>query len=179
MATVPSEMTAVAGAILTAAEWNSNVRDGMNFLLTRPLCIVTQSGTGQTIASASVTAITFNSETVDRDGMHSQTTNTSRFTAVTAGYYTFLGMIPYGINATGSRMAAWYVNGLPVTGGTVFSAAVTGVSVQTNVQATVVTYLNVGDYGEMYGRQDSGGNLVLLVTGGSFAMGTAVWESTA
>lgn len=41
---VPSEMTATVGQILTAAEWNSNTRDGVNFLLNRPKARVYISG---------------------------------------------------------------------------------------------------------------------------------------
>lgn len=179
MATVPAEMTAVAGAILTAAEWNSNVRDGINFMLSRPLCIVTQIAPAQTINNATTTPVTFNSETIDRDGMHSLTTNTSRLTAVTAGYYLLVGAVAYPSNATGSRMAVWAVNGTGVPGGTVFAAAITGVAVQTIPQSSVVTYLNVGDYAELDARQDSGSNLTLMVSGGSSSSATALWESTA
>lgn len=76
----------------TAAEFNQDIRDNVSFLANPPACRVYHNTT-QSINDNSETALVFNSERYDTDGMHSTSVNTGRITINTAGLYlvTFTG----------------------------------------------------------------------------------------
>ena len=162
MATVPSEMTAAAGAILTAAEWNSNVRDAINFLIGPPTCACRQT-VAQSIPNSATTAVTLDTEDFDNDGMHSTVTNTSRITAQTAGRYQLGGGVGFSGNSTGIRSAQWMLNGSLMAAGTAQMSAAS--TVVTDAPArTISTFMNVGDYVEIGAQQTSGGALNTAVS---------------
>lgn len=58
---------------------------GVGSLSAVPLCLLSKAS--QSIPDATLTAITFATEDVDTDAMHSTSVNTSRITVVTAGVY--------------------------------------------------------------------------------------------
>lgn len=169
-------MTAVAGAILTATQWNVNVRDAINFIITPPFAILKQSGS-QSLANNAWTTLTFDGEELDRDNMHSNTTNNSRATAQTAGYYDIDAIYAASSNATGGRATRLQVNGTNVQGRS------TSVMTPSNFQAGVVisgpVYLNVGDYVEIQANQLSGGALSTVNLTDTACILTARWISTA
>jgi hypothetical protein len=74
--------TAVAGDVLTAAFWNSNVRDNLNFLYSPPSCRVVR--TSDLTSYSSGADITWSSESWDTDTMFSTGTT---ITINTAGLY--------------------------------------------------------------------------------------------
>lgn len=154
---VPTEMTAVVGNILTAAQWNSNVRDGVNFLANPPLFIGYQSA-AQSIPNSAFTAISLDTEVADTYGGHSTTTNNSRYVAQVAGWYLGIGQVALAGNASGLRSPALYVNGAAALPQMQAEIAPNGGST-TIVQAVGITYLNVGDYIEVRIDQTSGGAL--------------------
>ena len=78
--------TAVAGEVLEAAFWNEQVRDNQSFLYTPPM-VQCKRATSLTYTSA--TNIAYDAENFDTDGMHDNSTNTSRITINTAGVYLF------------------------------------------------------------------------------------------
>lgn len=86
--TAPS--TAVAGAIATAALWNSDVRDNTLELRATPAyrCVATSSGT-QSVTAGNTDALTLDQEEVDTASMHSTSSNTDRVTIPSggAGFY--------------------------------------------------------------------------------------------
>lgn len=86
MATVPNPRTWTASELVTAAKLNADIRDSYNYFNSPPLCRLTKNAL-QTISENTTTAVTWQTEVIDRDGGHSTVTNTSRFTAVTAGWY--------------------------------------------------------------------------------------------
>jgi hypothetical protein len=177
MASIPVEMTAVAGAILTAAEWNTNVRDGINFFLTPPLTILAQAITAGIFGiSGSWATMIWDAEIIDRDGMHSMTTNASRLTAQTAGYYDVQGVITYVSNATGARGVRLQINGSNSQGRASACQAANGLWHGQPIASVV--FLNIGDYLEMQGVQVSGGSLnaSLLSDGSPFI--TCRWISS-
>ena len=161
MATVPTFTTFVAGAVLTAAQLNANVRDAGNFFLSTPVCELRQTA-AQSIPNSSVTAINFDTEDIDTDGMHSTSTNTSRATAVTAGRYQVSGGVGFAGNATVRRQASIAGNGTSLN-------AVSGLfppgsaSLLRMVDQAKTTYLAVGDYLQTLGFQESGGALNTVV----------------
>jgi hypothetical protein len=112
------------------------------------------------IANATLTALTFDSERYDTDSMHSTVSNTGRITFTTAGVYnlTFNGV--FASNATGYRVASFRLNGTTYIG--YFSQmAVSGDSTYLNV--TTQYKFAAGDYIEVVVYQTSGGALNIQV----------------
>ena len=130
-------------------------------------CRITNS-VGVSIANATVTALTFNTETYDTDAFHSTSTNTDRITIPTgkAGYYLINYQINYGASATGFRNC-----GIRINGGTGIDAVayIKGFSDDENsLPQTTVYYLNVGDYVTLHTYQNSGGSLTAVGGGRTY-----------
>lgn len=143
---VPS---ATAGAKFTAS--------GLAYLLNPPICQV-RNVAGQTFTTAITAALTWDTEDIDNDNMHSPSVNPTRITAVTAGRYQLSGKVGWATNAANIRAADWAINGSQVIGGSTDVVAVGGFS--TRMALCVITvFLNVGDYVELQCFQNSGGNL--------------------
>jgi len=157
---VPSEMTAAVGGILTAAQWNSNVRDGINFLSNRPIFVGRQA-TAQSIPNNAFTPVTMDTSMVDDYGGHSTSVNSDRYTAVVPGWYDVLAAINYVTNTTGRRLALLKVNNsnaaIPYAQVEVALNTANG----TCVLAFGKTFLNVGDYVNVSAFQSSGAALLL------------------
>lgn len=124
----------------------------------------TQTGTGQTLTTATYAAVTFNTEDYDVGGLHSTVTNTSRLTIVRAGYYRFTAALVWASNATGIRKAYMLKNGT-TTLVNISGTAVSGSAHSEQLSATV--YMAVNDYAEVFAYQSSGGNLALDPSAGS------------
>lgn len=165
MATIPTIPTEVPGNFWTSALWNANVLGGLNYLFA-PVRFKGYSSTTQTISSStSSTVLTLDTEIVDSDGGHSTTTNTSRYTAQTAGLYYVSGSCcigPTGGSSTGTRTIQIFLNGAGITGSAVQAAPSpansTGVFTSTTVQ------MAVGDYVEVAFWQNSGANQTTSTT---------------
>ena len=114
--------------------------------------------TTQSLTTATVTAITFDSEDYDIGAMHNPGVNPTRFTvpAGAAGLYTIIAKVSYAANATGVRVARLRKNGSDIST-QVTHAATAGATQVVMVCDDLV--LAVADYIEVYGFQDSGGNL--------------------
>ena len=151
--------TAVTNATITAALWNSDVRDNASALSThthtgaagdgaqaigtaaaplRPLtegCRVTNSG-AQTVNSATVLA--FDTETFDQGGLHDNSTNNSRITIPSTGVY----MITFEAAVTVSNPTACY---LRIDGTTQISISLTAAPIVINqiYKFTAAQYIEV------------------------------------
>jgi hypothetical protein len=176
MATVPVEITWVTGQVVTAAQLNANLRDAINFLISPPLAILRQTVAGS-FTSATWTQVSFDTEDIDRDSGHSTVTNTSRYTAQTAGYYLCAGKISFASNATGRRWTRWDVNGSEINATRLGFAPSNG-DVSEIPACSRWIFLNVGDFVELKGYQDSGGALNTVVTSGDQPMANLQWMST-
>lgn len=155
LATVPVEMSAASGAVLTAAEWNSNVRDAVNFIINRPICEVRQTSP-QSVANGNTTVgVAFDTEDIDNDGMHSTVTNTSRITAQTAGRFRVSGGVGWAAGSTNRRGCWWMVNGTANNGSETIGQA-SAANSTSNCARSKSIFLNVGDYAELLPFQDSG-----------------------
>lgn len=152
MATVPSPRTWVAGEVMTAANMNTHVRDAINYLLAPPRCEAYQS-VSQNCTTGTVTTLTFTSETVDTDGIHSTSVNTSRMTIVTPGRYKVLGGCGIAANATGSRTLRVAKNAA-TTKAVRVAANTAGASTIMQIQDEVLCV--AGDFIELTMTQDSG-----------------------
>jgi hypothetical protein len=170
---VPSQETAAVGQFIAASLWNDDVRDAVDFLLSPPRCRL-WSTAAVSATTSTYTAMTWNSEDYDTDGMHSTSSNTSRITIVTPGLYQLSGVLGWAGNATGRRWQQWYLNGvsLGVDYSTIFYAG--GSSAIEMPAATTCVELIAGDYVELFGWQDSGVNLNMNPTT-SYSYAEARW----
>lgn len=113
--------------------------------------MLTKSGT-QSMAASTHTPITFDGEVLDTDNYHSNSTNTSRFTAPSDGYYLVGGSVAVEALPSGWTIVATIkkngesVNGYGQSRG--MSSTASGYPV---VHITVITYLATGDYVELVG----------------------------
>lgn len=176
MTAVPTTLTAVAGAVLTASQWNSNNRDPVNWLLAPAILRIRQTS-AQSIPNNTITAVLFDTEDVDSTGMHSTSSNTSRATAVYPGWYWTGGNVTFAANGTGVRSTSWAINGSLQNGsGTDFPVGSAATTNQLGASGTLF-FLNVGDYLELRCFQVSGGALNLDVTSSGQSTMALHWVS--
>ena len=114
------------------------------------------------LASATATALDFDTERWDTGDLHSPTTNPSRFTVPLTGRYVVTASSCFDISATGMRHLYIRVNGTGVQGySEVFG--VLGVNPtagnQTELSTSAVLTLNTNDYVEAIVWQNTGGAL--------------------
>jgi len=171
---IPSTRLFTAGEIETGAYLNSAVTNLGNFMLGKPIAQLTQP-VAQSIPNAAYTALTFTSEVIDRDNGHSTTVNTSRYTAQTAGWYFVSGAAKFAANATGQRIAAWFVNGVQLDLNR-YQNNGAGLSTNADAQSRLVN-LNVNDYLELRAYQDSGAALNTQAITNENSYMTVVWVS--
>ena len=140
------------------AAWGDVVRDDLEYLArNKPHCRVYKS-TATSIATATATALTFNSERYDVGGCHSTSSNTGRLTVPSgeAGKYLAGFHGSWDVNGTGYRQAYIRLNGTTIIGVDT-KMAVTGAGTEHSV---VTEYaLVAGDYLEVVVTQTSGGAL--------------------
>lgn len=119
----------------------------------------------QSINTATVTALSFNTERYDTDTMHDNSTNPTRITCKTAGTYSLKGMIGWAANATGWRACYLRINGSTYIAA--LRANSTG-AVDANYFIISTDYvMAVNDYAELAVEQNSGGALNVIVNGNS------------
>jgi hypothetical protein len=167
VATVPAPRTWTVGELLTASKLNTDLRNGLNFLLAPPLAVLDKIAS-QGIPTGANTAITFTSESIDRDGGHDNATNPSRYTAQTAGWYSITLDGQWANATTGVRRS------FPQRNGSVTLTSYTLPPGGAYMNYTRVEFMSVGDYMEMMAFQDSGGT----VNFGSNSRLSYLWLST-
>lgn len=146
----------MAGNVLTEAQLDV-LGDDIVFLANPPKCRVYKSTAFAHTSSGSWVAVTFDSERMDTDTMHSTVTNTSRITFTTAGTYLVGGELTFETNATGVRGARIRLGGAtvlvesPIQAG---SAAEEG-----RCPVSTLYAFTAGQYVELEGYQTSGGSL--------------------
>jgi hypothetical protein len=154
--------TEVAGNALTAALWNTYIRDNLNFLRAAHACRVWNS-VNQGTTSGAVTPITFDTEAFDSDAFHDSGTNPSRMTVPTGldGYYLITGVVVFSNNATGIRDAKLVLNGVAGVGTDLAAGRQDNPSGTNNARVLVTTTyrLAAADYVELVALQSSGGAL--------------------
>jgi hypothetical protein len=125
------------------------------------------------INTATLTALTFNSERWDTDTIHDTAVNTGRLTCKTAGLYTLSASIAFASNATGVRFVGIKINGVYVAfhGGAAASGLDTRVTVATQYE------MAVNDFAEVDVYQDSGGALNVLAAGNYSPEFLMTWHS--
>lgn len=114
----------------------------------------------QSIADATATALSFDSERYDSAALHDTAVNNSRLTAPVTGIYEVTVNMLWDDSPTGSRVLRVLRNGASVL------AVATHPTVgSTGQNLTTVARLAAGDYVEAYVSQDSGSALSVLESG--------------
>ena len=148
----------------------------LTFLLNPPRVQCTNS-TGIVLpTSGTYTLLTWDTETFDTDGMHSTSSNTSRLTATTAGYYKVTFIVAFPANTTGQRTLMLRKNAAGSSGGgTLILPYImgSGIAQTWTFQWNGTIPLAAGDYLEGFAVQFSGATMTLPAN--SYSMFEAVW----
>lgn len=155
---VPSEQGALVSSIEDLVYQINAVFAAYNSALRQYKCVAYNSS-AQSIANATFTVLTFDSEDLNVGGMHSTTINTSRLTIPAGGdgVYLFIGSIMYAGNIAGiTRVIVLRKNGATSLLQNQYGVASAS---QMGIQGCWMGSLVAGDYIEMLGYQDSGGAL--------------------
>ena len=110
------------------------------------------------IANNTVVVVSLNSERTDTDSMHDNSTNNSRITFNTAGFYVGGAAVAWGSSTTGKREMWVLLNGSVIICGLEIPAPATG---GVNMTIPFGHYFAEDDYIEFQVRQASGGSLNL------------------
>lgn len=175
MTAVPVTRTWVAGEVVLDSHFNNNIRDVLNFLLAPPIVQARQT-VAQSLTNGVFADLTFTTEDVDSAGMHSNVTNTPRFTAVYAGWYRYSGSAAFAASATGRRLTKWSLNGSDIAGSGLYLPA-TAASVQSMPAKTMLIFQNVSDFVILAAAQESGGSINTAVGSVDQSVVNAKWES--
>jgi hypothetical protein len=144
----PLSYTAATGNFLTAALWNTQVRDATAFLAGPPV-FFGYASVSQSLSAATYTAALLDTEVVDTYGGHSTSTNTSRYTAQIAGTYEVVGTGSVASNSGGLLSLYVAKNGTELTGSRTATNPMTGHNTGMPT-APVQVPLLAGDYVEVY-----------------------------
>lgn len=120
-------------------------------------CRLSNTGAQSVSSGGTGTALTFDTETWDSNGLHSTSANTSRITCVNPGKYLVCADVTWAANATGIRSLGIVKNGTGGYGGS--SVPVNSGTLTTTLCVTVLVDMVAGDYVEAVAAQTSGGNL--------------------
>lgn len=93
------------GDLVTSTEWNNilGVDGNLEYLYNPDACRVYHSS-DQSIDTATLTALAFNSERFDTNTLHDTSTNNSRLTCQRAGLYAIFGSIYWESGTTGNYL---------------------------------------------------------------------------
>jgi hypothetical protein len=173
---VPVPRNWTVGEVGTGAYENS-LRDGLNFLLNPPAATLVQVTATTTLATGAWTAIGFDSSTFDGYGGHSNSTNNSRYTIQAAGKYLVGGAVAYAANSSGNRAAKVMKNGAVIQGPYTLGPTSPSRAISASSSGFVVP-CQVGDYLEIAGFQDTGGNIATTITADQTSFFTIVFVSS-
>ncbi len=180
MATVPTPTVYVTGQIVTAAQLNGNPGSTWGaFVLGPPSAALRATVTASIGAGGS--AILFDTEDSDNDLGHSTVTNTSRYTAQTAGTFLVAGQVGWAASAatTSTRWNEWRVNGTAVAGSRIWLPQAPNATDQTVHPArTMRIALAVGDFLELWAGSPAGATSTFVTTASMQPSMTVEWVST-
>lgn len=120
-----------------------------------------KNSTNQSVPNEAIKVLSWDTEVYDTNGIHSTTTNPSRFTCQTAGYYLVMAGVCFLANTNGYREVDLVMNGQYGVDSTILSLSkghASPAESTTLVNSTPV-YMNVGDYVEVIAVQNSGSSL--------------------
>jgi hypothetical protein len=176
---VPTQDTYTVGQILTSGSMNKNVRDGVNFAINPPVFKGLQ-GSGQSLSSGFLFAVSFDTTSIDSYSGHSNSTNNSRYTAQVAGVYRITGKVALPVNGTtGRRYATINLNGgeLSDARNEAFPFNNSQGAVTQNLFVETIQLMNTGDFVEIVATQTSGSSMTLVTSPTQSSM-TVEWVHT-
>lgn len=162
---VPTTPVTLTG---TASSWGQQVVTDLSTLLNPVIFSGGQTAT-QSLTSATLTAITYETETIDTYSGHSTSVNTSRYTVPAAcnGWrLQFNAIVGITANATGGRAIEIHKNGSAIPNSRVAVGSATATNA-TFIQVVCTGIVATGDFFEVFASQASGGALS-TVAGSSF-----------
>ncbi len=115
----------------------------------------------QSIPRLSGTAISFNTEDYDTDGIHDNAINNSRLTCKTAGKYLISGQLRFQDSASGQRRLYLFLDNTTYIA-VLYLGTTSGNAYAANI--TTIYDLSIGQYVEFLVWQDSAGNQDVLST---------------
>jgi hypothetical protein len=147
---------------LSAAFWNSNVRD--NSLALRdgtgqvPPMVIVRRAAVQSVANNTITAVSFDTQDVDTDACFAPTS--TNITINTTGIYLLTSSVQFGANAVGLRELGFQNNGTIInTGAGPLAANTPAHSGASVITVTGMVSLTATDIVTLYAYQNSGGAL--------------------
>ncbi len=147
--------TRATSDLIGASNWNTDLVDNITYLAdAKPRAQVGRSAV-QSVTTATITGINWTTEAADNASIHSTVTNTTRFTIPTSGQYLVNGYLEWASNATGERIIYLYANGVGIMQKSKPASALGS----TGDDITALRFFTAGDYVEIAGYQNSGGNL--------------------
>lgn len=131
------------------------------------------NSSAQSIGDNTFTSLTFDTEQIDTNTLHSTVSNQSRLTCQTTGLYLIGGNISWAVNTSNRRVARLLLNGTTEiqrdeTQGTVANA-------EPSNKLNTIYNLTSGDYVEFQVYQNSGGSLNTLPTGTNGQAAPVFW----
>jgi hypothetical protein len=159
----PTQTVWVAGQVAVVQGLQA-ASDGVSFLTggarvgqpRRPYCILNQT-VSQSLANNASTTILFDSEEVDTDGGHSTSATTGQYAVQTSGWYDLRATVLFAANATGTRRAAFQINGTGRFYGEQSGGAAP--TYESAVNISDVVYIAAGSYVIVVALQTSGAAL--------------------
>ncbi len=144
------------------ASWGDAIRDNFQTLATRPAAsvssaiaqAVTTGGTGEQLACAT--------EAYDTDGMHSNVTNNTRLTIVTAGLWLFTATALFANDTTGNRGLSFRIDDTTNTERMLVPAS--GGANSTVLTATMFAVFTAGQWVEVRATHSKGSDLNVTCT---------------
>lgn len=157
MATVPTPLDPAPGDKNSASAFDAGVRDVGTFILSNKPRAHAYDNTGVVLTDGVDTLLALSGELSDNDNMHSTTTNTSRFTINTPGYYDIrigvqLPAATYTVNNINARVNAAEVVGAGVGIGPFLSVT------PRFIQASFFYQFALNDHFQIWINQTSGAN---------------------
>ena len=165
--TVPSVSMQQTGNLVSAELWDNGIKTVNDFLSNRP-AFKAISSVGQAVSNNTWSAVQYNQGHLDTDAGHSSVTNNTRYTCQVAGMYWVKGSAGWQLNAAGACRIDPCVakNGATWSGAGSFMVRPSGDYALFSTSALV--RMNVGDYVEIWVRQESG--VTLSLDGGTSLM---------
>lgn len=157
--TVPSLALQNPGNVVSSTLWNNGPKAMGDFYTAPPMFRGRQSAT-QTFTTGTWAALTLDATDIDTESGHSNVTNNSRYTAQVGGWYWVLGFGAWTNSANGQAdiYCGLRVNGTLIVG--TAQVALKTANDFSSISSSGLIYLRVGDYVEVWARQDTGANLV-------------------
>jgi len=157
---VPTQVQHSTGDLVTGRVWNNGPKALNDFLSNRPSFLGSRGAVFFGIANNAWTAVPWLAGLLDTDLGYNSSVNSSRYTCQVAGWYWVKGAVAWdgsgasGASGAGRIDAAIAKNGGIIVGSSQFLTR--GNLVNSGQQASALVQLAVGDYVELWVRQETG-----------------------